>query len=953
MARMRPIEFPLDGYDEESREKDVYEKLKNNLPELDIVVHEPRVFGSKGVRKPDFVVFSPDYGCVVIEVKNWQLDNIVGVADDGRAIKFANSEETRANPYQTVESYVYALWDHWKTRSNNENIIVQKGAHKGRIPFVVTPTVILMGLQDSDLLSASEKLGLDPELLISEETLNDPEKLQIRLRNLRKVHNNFGEIDTLKEAADFLIPASDKEKSNAEVLATLERLRHSVFDPDTEQMEKCENSLSRLAEAGFAISDWIESEKLEDKGDSGEEVQPIGSHAFEINRVAQDLAERRFRVCFFGTTGAGKSTLTNTLVGAGNDLLREGMGRTTRVITEIKKACREGVDDSVRREPMSSELVYKSEEEVDEEVKNYAHCLGIHPEEIPAVQLGDPGFREWLGTQIETIEKNKLEASEEAKDSARSLKNFLEGWDECKKLMGKMTSFAPGEFDKAEDLIHSPTEKHACYVRKRVIYQDHELTTNRGFELVDAPGVGASIVDTEQTLNFAREADAVVMITQVGFDFMQPDREFLQSLREILPPDLIGRKLVFVLNKITKIKPREVGVATIEEALEKLIDRLRLALEEFGIEEVLILATDAFCAKVAKRCILAEKDGSVSSELEELFEDVKFARVNGYEENQKASRFQSFQESLVARLVDLKYVVQLDNGLFRIKREVKGCEKVVENRLNAYAYDITTLNRKLGSLLKKKKTTEDHLSGFLNNRKDEVMHKIRKNVLGAHLDELVDDFKNKLEEECRKYGPRSGKALEYTKAHIRHEIEEKRKVCRKIWEKQKDESLRKGIPDVVSEHGSGIEWEFDADQLDKVKLKHIDVLGKVVPSGWQGFKAWFWGTNPFTDKGSHDYLLEYVGENYEERCKKDFAKNITEWVEDDSTNFSNQIKERFHLLVDRLESQYEQQIKDRLKKEEDQKVLKKQLKDFSEFVKKVNDSLSDLHQEVARRRPFE
>ena len=204
---MRPIEFPLDGYDEESREKDVYEKLKNNLPELDIVVHEPRVFGRRGIRKPDFVVFSPDYGCVIVEVKNWQLDNIVGVADDGRAIKFANSEETRANPYQTVESYVYALWDHWKTRSNNENIVVQKGAHKGRIPFVVTPTVILMGLQDSDLLSASEKLGLDPELLISEETLNNPEKLQVRLRNLRKVHNNFGEIDTLKEAADFLVPA--------------------------------------------------------------------------------------------------------------------------------------------------------------------------------------------------------------------------------------------------------------------------------------------------------------------------------------------------------------------------------------------------------------------------------------------------------------------------------------------------------------------------------------------------------------------------------------------------------------------------------------------------------------------------------------------------------------------------------------------------------------------------
>ena len=177
MARIRPIEFPLDGYDEKSREKDVYEKLKNNLPELDFVVYEPRVFGRSGIRKPDFVIFSPDYGCVIVEVKNWQLDNIVGTADDGMGIKFADSEETRANPYRSAENYIYALFDHWKTRSNNENIVIQKGARKGRIPFVVTPTVLLMGLQDEDLHSASEKLGLDPELLISEETLNNPEKL--------------------------------------------------------------------------------------------------------------------------------------------------------------------------------------------------------------------------------------------------------------------------------------------------------------------------------------------------------------------------------------------------------------------------------------------------------------------------------------------------------------------------------------------------------------------------------------------------------------------------------------------------------------------------------------------------------------------------------------------------------------------------------------------------------
>ena len=734
------------------------------------------------------------------------------------------------------------------------------------------------------------------------------------------MHKNFGDIDTLKEAADFLIPASDKEKSNAEVLATLDRLRHSVFDPDTEQMEKCESSLSRLAEAGFAISDWIESEKLEDEADGEEAIQPIGSHASEINRLAQDLAERRFRVCFFGTTGAGKSTLTNTLVGAGKNLLREGMGRTTRVITEIKKACREGADGVARREPMSSELVYKSAEEVDEEVKNYAHCLGIHPEEVPPVQLGDPGFREWLKTQIETIEKNRLQASEEAKDSASSLNNFLEGWDECSELMGEMKSFPPEEFDRAEDLIHSPMEKHACYVKKRVIFQDHELTTNRGFELVDAPGAGASIVDTRQTLDFAREADAVVMITQVGFDFMQPDREFLQSLQEILPPDLIARKLVFVLNKISKIKPSEVGVSTMEEALEKLIDRLRLALEKFGIEEVLILSTDAFCAKVAKRCILAEKDGSVSSELEELFEDVKFARVDGYEQNLEASKFQAFQKSLVERLVDLKYVVQLDNGLFRIKREVKGCEKVVENRLNAYGEDIKSLKARRSFLRESKESTLNELSGFLHRREERIWEKIDEEVLGHGLEEMVEDFKRKLNEECDTHGIKSGRAIEHTKEHIRHEINLKRKACKAIWEKEKRDSLENGIPKIVSEFGRDVKWHLNPMDLKAAVESNIKVLSKVVPTGFQGFKSWIKGI--VMSKSMHEYLLEYVGDNYSELVKDDFKHNITGWVYTDCEKFRTDIERHFGKLVANLESQIQQQIVDRNKKEEDQRVLK-------------------------------
>ncbi len=69
-------------------EQRTYRWLCDALPDEFDVWHEPRVGGSK----PDVVVFGPDLGLLVLEVKDWSADAIVGV-DAGRSVHLRSTTD--------------------------------------------------------------------------------------------------------------------------------------------------------------------------------------------------------------------------------------------------------------------------------------------------------------------------------------------------------------------------------------------------------------------------------------------------------------------------------------------------------------------------------------------------------------------------------------------------------------------------------------------------------------------------------------------------------------------------------------------------------------------------------------------------------------------------------------------------------------------------------------------
>lgn len=80
MAMMIPFSIPNKASQGEKR---LYNILKNKLSDNFYVWYEPRIDG----RYPDFIILSPDFGLLVIEVKGWSPNQILKASNDSFEIE--------------------------------------------------------------------------------------------------------------------------------------------------------------------------------------------------------------------------------------------------------------------------------------------------------------------------------------------------------------------------------------------------------------------------------------------------------------------------------------------------------------------------------------------------------------------------------------------------------------------------------------------------------------------------------------------------------------------------------------------------------------------------------------------------------------------------------------------------------------------------------------------------
>ena len=136
---------------------------------------------------PDFVVFHPSRGLLVLEVKDWKLDTIHSMDKQQAAILVNGGLKTVANPLEQARQYMYAVINRLE---RDPQLVFPSGSLKGKPFFPYGHGVVLTNISRKQFDAASMGDVLPPHLVICQDEMAesvDAEAFQQRLWDMYPV----------------------------------------------------------------------------------------------------------------------------------------------------------------------------------------------------------------------------------------------------------------------------------------------------------------------------------------------------------------------------------------------------------------------------------------------------------------------------------------------------------------------------------------------------------------------------------------------------------------------------------------------------------------------------------------------------------------------------------------------------------------------------------------------
>jgi hypothetical protein len=230
MARMHPDS--LDGATPTTGEAQVFALLQRALLPDDEhwVWYEPVVRDAKGARKPDFVVLGPEYGLVVLEVKDWSASSLGKITREWVAVKGAGGvEEKHTHPEKQAAEASYRVRACCRKVAG---LTHEKGKYAGHLVVPVNFGVAYPHLSRGELQQYADRgAPIRPEKSLAREDLErDDEEGTRRLRA------------GLRRLCDVCFPFELTDGLRARVRAAVEPQLHFFDMRATAEPSKVEHS---------------------------------------------------------------------------------------------------------------------------------------------------------------------------------------------------------------------------------------------------------------------------------------------------------------------------------------------------------------------------------------------------------------------------------------------------------------------------------------------------------------------------------------------------------------------------------------------------------------------------------------------------------------------------------------------------------------------------------------
>jgi hypothetical protein len=124
------IIYPDNPITKTAGERHLLEVLQKSLSDAWNIYYEPTLDHFH----PDIILYSPYYGVLIIEVKDWVEKTIKYISTDIWTINTEDGEKNVSSPLKQVNEYCYMLINSF---SQSKNLIQQDGKYRGRLSFPV------------------------------------------------------------------------------------------------------------------------------------------------------------------------------------------------------------------------------------------------------------------------------------------------------------------------------------------------------------------------------------------------------------------------------------------------------------------------------------------------------------------------------------------------------------------------------------------------------------------------------------------------------------------------------------------------------------------------------------------------------------------------------------------------------------------------------------------------